>query len=267
LAQKESNVRYAAVVEYHGSDFKGWQTQGGERTVQRCVEQALSEVACDNISIVTAGRTDSGVHATGQVIHFDSTVERTDRAWVMGSNTVLPSDIRLRAAQRVGDDFHARFKAIRRSYRYILLNQSIASAVYRKLVSHEYRKIDVLAMQQAATLLVGENDYSSFRASGCQARSPVRTITKLEIGAAGSWIWIDVVANAFLQHMVRNLAGVLLAIGAGEKPIEWASTVLQAKDRTKGGVTARPEGLYLTKVEYPPEYEINMSVPEPVNFW
>ncbi|HAY45986.1 MAG TPA: tRNA pseudouridine(38-40) synthase TruA [Gammaproteobacteria bacterium] len=260
-------ARYAAVVEYHGSEFKGWQAQDGERTVQRCVEQALSEVAGDSISIVTAGRTDSGVHATGQVIHFDSPVKRTDRAWVLGSNTALPTDIRLRAAQQVGFDFHARFKAIRRSYRYIVLNQPIASAVYRKLVTHEYRSIDVPAMQQAAMLLVGENDYSSFRAAGCQARSPVRTISKLEVGSAGSWIWIDVVANAFLQHMVRNLAGVLLAIGAGEKPVEWATTVLQAKDRTKGGVTARPEGLYLTKVEYPSGYAINMPIPEPVIFW
>jgi tRNA pseudouridine38-40 synthase len=224
-------------------------------------------VAAQAISVITAGRTDSGVHATGQIIHFDSPVERTERAWVMGANTALPFDIRLRAAQRVSDDFHARFKAIRRSYRYIILNQRIASAVYRQLVIHEYRKIDVPAMQHAAEYLVGENDYSSFRASGCQARSPVRTITSLEVASSGSWIWIDVVANAFLQHMVRNLAGVLLAIGAGEELPEWARTVLEAKDRTKGGVTGRPEGLYLTQVEYPQEFAITMSVPEPVRFW
>ena len=255
------------MVEYRGSDFKGWQSQDGERTVQRCVEQGLSNVASQPISVITAGRTDSGVHATGQVIHFDSPVERTDRAWVMGANTDLPFDIRLRAAQRVSDDFHARFKAIRRSYRYIILNQRVASAVYGQLVTHEYRKINVSAMQKATTYLTGENDYSSFRASGCQARSPVRTITKLEVASAGPWIWIDVVANAFLQHMVRNLVGVLLTIGAGEEPVEWANTVLQAKDRTKGGVTGRPEGLYLAKVEYPKEFAIIMPVPKPVRFW
>ena len=139
--------------------------------------------------------------------------------------------------------------------------------MYRQLVTHEYRKIDVLAMQQAAMYLVGENDYSSFRASGCQARSPVRTISRLNVASTGSWIWIDVEANAFLQHMVRNLAGVLLTIGAGEEPVEWARSVLQAKDRTKGGVTGRPEGLYLTQVEYPEEFAITMSVPDPVRFW
>ena len=260
-------MRYAAVVEYRGSEFKGWQSQPGQRTVQGCVEQALSSVANQPISIVTAGRTDSGVHATGQIIHFDSSAERSARAWVMGANGRLPGDVRLSAAQRVGDDFHARFKAFRRSYRYIVFNRNVASAVYRQLVTHEYRDINVPAMQSAAQYLVGEHDYSSFRASGCQAHSPVRTVAQLNVQAQGGWIWIDVVANAFLQHMVRNFAGVLLTIGAGEESVDWARTVLEARDRTKGGITAAPEGLYLTRVEYPSEFGIDMVIPEPVQFW
>ena len=260
-------MRYAALIEYNGTHFKGWQSQREQRTVQGTVEQALSHVADETIQVVTAGRTDTAVHATAQVIHFDSNSQRNERAWVMGANTRLPHDVRIHAAQQVSDEFHARFAALRRSYRYIIYNQRIASALYRNLATHEYRKIELKAMQEAAQALVGEHDFSSFRAAGCQAKSPLRTISRIDLHGQGKWIWFDVHANAFLQHMVRNIAGVLLKIGAGERPVDWVQDLLQVCDRTKGGVTAPPEGLYLTGVGYPEQYGITLDKPSLPTYW
>jgi len=257
-------MRFALGLEYDGSAFHGWQTQtGGVRTVQDCLELALSRVASQPTKVVVAGRTDAGVHAGsggnyGQVVHFDTMVHRPPRAWVLGSNLYLPPDIAVCWAQAVQDDFHARFSACARHYRYIIYNAPTRPALDRTRVTWDHRPLDVLVMTTAARSLVGTHDFSSYRAHGCQAKNPVRTLHRLDVvqeGPQGN-IVIEAVANAFLQHMVRNLVGVLLSIGAGERPPEWARSVLERRDRSQGGVTAPPTGLSLVGVEYPPEFGI-----------
>ena len=260
-------MRFAACVEYLGSRFSGWQAQKQDvRTVQECVELALSKVADEPIKIITAGRTDTGVHATGQIIHFDSTVHRSDFAWVRGGNTHLPKDVRIKWVQTVSDDFHARFSALSRSYRYIIYNHFAHSAIHQDISTFEYRKLDRAAMEEAGKLLIGEHDFSSFRAAGCQAKSPIRTVLDFSLHHKGKWVWFDIKANAFLQHMVRNIAGVLIEIGSGERTVGWMTEVLNYKDRTKGGITALPNGLYLSAVEYPKEFNIP-SEPQLISFW
>jgi len=249
-------MRFAAGVEYDGSRFHGWQSQGDVRTVQDAVEAAFSRVADHAISVVTAGRTDTGVHATGQVIHFDSHAQRSNYSWQRGANSNLPRDVVITWVRPVSDDFHARFSALERAYRYIIYNRPQRSACFCGKVSMEYRPLDLSRMQQAAEHLVGEFDFSSFRAAGCQAHSPVREIRSMELTRELPFIYLDVRANAFLQHMVRNLAGVLMTIGAGEREPLWAREVLQARDRRLGGVTAPPHGLYLTEVVYPDKFDL-----------
>lgn len=260
-------MRFAACVEYLGSRFHGWQAQKQNvRTVQECVEHALSKVADEPIKIITAGRTDTGVHATGQIIHFDSDIQRSDFAWVRGGNTNLPQDVRIQWVQPINDDFHARFSAINRSYRYIIYNHFAHSAVHADISTFEYRKLDAALMRQAGKVLIGEHDFSSFRAAGCQAKSPVRTVLDFALNRQGKWLWFDIKANAFLQHMVRNIAGVLLEIGCGERQVAWMTEVLEHRDRTKGGITALPNGLYLTGVEYPQQFNIP-NHPPLISFW
>lgn len=259
--------RYAACVEYDGSGFSGWQTQQhGVRTVQQTVEQALSRVANESTAIVTAGRTDTGVHATHQIIHFETAVARTNFSWCRGTNRFLDHDVRLLWVTEADSEFHARFSAITRSYRFIIYNAPIASALYRKYSTHEFRPLQVERMQEAAAVLVGEHDFSSFRAAGCQAHSPVRTLHSLRLAQQGPWIWFDVTANAFLQHMVRNIAGCLIDIGSGKRDVNWMGEVLEYCDRTKGGITAPPHGLYLTGVGYPAEFDVPSSE-RSVAFW
>jgi tRNA pseudouridine38-40 synthase len=248
-------MRIAVGVEYDGSNFSGWQYQKhGERTVQEEVEKALSRVANHPVRVHCAGRTDTGVHATGQVIHFDTEAERDERAWVFGANANLPKDVAVLWAKPVSDDFHARFSATRRAYRYVIFTRHVRPTFLAYRVSWHYKELDVARMAEAGKALVGEHDFSSYRAVACQAKSPVRTLHKLEVTRDGPFIFIDLEANGFLHHMVRNIAGVLMAIGDGERPIEWSREVLEARDRTLGGVTAQPYGLYLTEVGYPSEY-------------
>lgn len=243
--------RVALVLEYNGSRYHGWQSQkSGLPTVQQQLEIALSKVANHPVAVVCAGRTDAGVHASHQVIHFDTTVERSERSWVMGANANLPSDISVRWVGNVTEDFHARFSAQSRRYRYVIYNNPIRPALYNQEVTWNYRPLDDRKMARAAQSLVGEHDFSSFRAAGCQANSPVRTIEFLTVNRFSDFVILDVKANAFLHHMVRNISGVLMAIGAGLQHERWVQEVLQARDRASGGVTAPPYGLYFIDVDY-----------------
>lgn len=253
--------RYVLCVEYAGADYKGWQSQKDQKvaTVQGCVERALSVVANETVSVICAGRTDAGVNGTYQIIHFDTYAKRDPRAWVMGTNSNLPADIAIKWAQPVESSFHARFSALERRYRYIILSQDVMPAVLSKGVTWTYKELSLERMKEAAEHLVGEHDFTSYRAVGCQAKSPIRTIKALNIYQTGRLIVIDVTANAFLHHMVRNIAGVLMTIGAGEAETSWSKTVLEARDRREGGITAPPYGLYFVDVKYPEEYELPKS--------
>ncbi|MDH5631933.1 MAG: tRNA pseudouridine(38-40) synthase TruA [Gammaproteobacteria bacterium] len=254
-------MRIAAIVEYCGASFYGWQYQEGSRTVQGEVERAVSFVANETVRVITAGRTDTGVHASAQVIHFDTRAERSQYSWFRGVNAQLPDDIKLRWIDVVDDEFHARFSATGRWYRYVILNRQSAPALLYRRVTHEYRDLDATLMQHGASFLLGRHDFSSYRTVHCQAKSPVREIRKLDVIRQGEFIHIIVYADAFLHHMVRNIAGVLMAIGTGEQPPEWAREVLEMRDRTRGGVTAPADGLYLTRIEYPEHFNIPQLPP------
>lgn len=249
-------MRIALGIEYDGSAYFGWQRQAEGATVQACVEHAISVVANHATRVVCAGRTDTGVHATCQVIHFDTTAMRSDSNWVKGVNANLPHDIRVQWAMPVDEQFHARFSARRRHYRYVILNRPVASAVLQRRVCHESRPLDHNSMQKAALALLGEHDFTAFRAVACQAKSPRREIYRLDVTRSGNCIYIDVEANAFLHHMVRCIAGVLLAIGRGEQPVGWTVDVLASRDRTLSGVNAPPGGLYLVNVSYEPAFSL-----------
>ncbi len=246
-------MRVAIGVQYDGSGFRGWQTQGpGVRTVQACLERALARVADHPVSVTCAGRTDAGVHGLGQVAHFDTGAQRSPRAWVLGGNAHLPADLSLNWACTVPDEFHARFSAQARRYRYLILNRAQRAALWRNRAAYCYRPLDAGRMHAAGQMLIGEHDFSSFRAAECQARHPVRALHVLNVFRQGpDGVVLEVEANAFLHHMVRNIAGVLMAIGAGERPVDWAREVLEQRDRTRAGVTAPAEGLYLLAVRYP----------------
>ncbi len=244
-------MRIALGIEYDGHGFSGWQRQLGVETIQELVEKALSKVANHPVTIICAGRTDAGVHATEQIVHFESDAIRSHYAWVNGCNANLPSQIAVLWATEVSSEFHARFSAYRRRYRYIIYNRRIRPTFLATRTSWIYRPLDVSRMAAAAQHLIGEHDFNAYRAVGCQAKSPVRTLYDLDITRRDEMIFIDIRANAFLHHMVRNIAGVLVAIGGAERPIEWAREVLEQRDRTQGGITASPCGLYLMEVEYP----------------
>ncbi|NMY42828.1 tRNA pseudouridine(38-40) synthase TruA [Pseudomonas sp. WS 5013] len=249
--------RIALGIEYKGARYRGWQRQeSGVPSVQAALEKALSQVAAEPVSLMCAGRTDAGVHASGQVVHFDTRVERPLKAWIMGGNANLPPDISVTWAKVMPAEFHARFKAFARRYRYVIYNDPIRPAHLAEEVTWNHRPLDVARMREAAAHLVGTHDFTSFRAVQCQAKSPVKTVHHLEVIQHGRFIVIDVRANAFLHHMVRNFAGVLMTIGAGEREPGWVVEVLAARDRRAGGVTAHPYGLYLVQVEYPPEFEL-----------
>lgn len=249
-------MRIALGIEYDGSAFSGWQLQDDARTVQGCVEAALSKVADHPVRVTCAGRTDAGVHGIGQVVHFDSEAARSMRSWMFGANANLPKQISVTWAQQVAGDFHARFSAMRRRYRYVILTRPVRPTFLAGRVSWDYRPLDVRRMAEAGAYLLGEHDFSSYRALACQAKSPVRTVYRLDVTRQGELIFIDIEANAFLHHMVRNIAGVLMAVGAGEREPVWAREVLEMRDRTLGGVTAPPYGLYLMEVGYPEQFDI-----------
>lgn len=250
--------RYALGVEYVGAAYRGWQLQAYDNvpTIQAEVERALSVIANHPVQVVCAGRTDAGVNASHQVVHFDSWAERDERAWVLGTNSHLPDDISIKWATKVPGCFHARFSAKERRYRYLIYTSPSRPAILAGGVTWTHRQLDTGRMQEAARHLLGEHDFTSYRAVGCQARSPVREIRTLNVYRSGQLVVIDVSANAFLHHMVRNIAGVLMAVGAGERSPDWALEVLQARDRRKGGVTARPDGLYFVDVRYPDLFKL-----------
>ena len=245
--------RVALCVEYNGSSFNGWQSQKSPEstTVQETLEQVLGEVADHAVSLTCAGRTDAGVHATGQVVHFDYRHERPESAWVRGGNSLLPPQVSIRWARQVSNEFHARFSASARRYRYVIYNHPVKPALLSALVTHFHYPLDAGMMHEAGQLLIGENDFSAFRGAACQSSTPMRNVMALSVARQDEFVIIDIKANAFLLHMVRNIAGVLMEIGEGRKPVAWAGEVLALRDRTLGGVTAVPDGLYLTNVTYP----------------
>ena len=244
-------VRVALGLEYDGTEFSGWQYQSHARTVQGELVRALSRVADHPVEVTAAGRTDAGVHALSQVVHFDSSAVRTERAWVFGANSHASTDLRVLWAREVDDDFHARYSAVSRTYRYLVLEASVRPSLDRNRVCWSRRPLDTVAMQAAAQELVGEHDFAAFRAAECQSRSTVRRVGSLTVERAGPLLAITVRANAFLHHMVRNFAGALIAVGTGDRAPAWVRDVLASRDRTRGGVTAPPQGLYFVAVEYP----------------
>lgn len=254
-------MRFAIGIEYDGSAYNGWQRQQNGVGVQPLVESALTEVADELVEVFCAGRTDAGVHALGQVAHFDTNNTRDERSWLLGANSNLPDDISVIWARRVPDDFHARYSAVARSYRYCILNRAVRSALYRNRAWYVHRPLDAKRMHSGAQLFLGEHDFSAFRAAGCQASTPRRTISAISVTRNENWLTLAITANAFLQHMVRNICGTLLAIGLGEQAVEWAAEVLADKDRTKAGVAAPPHGLTLIRVDYPPEFKL------PIDQW
>jgi len=248
--------RIAFGLEYDGSAFAGWQWQRDRRTIQACVEEAVSKVAAERVDVVCAGRTDAGVHALEQVVHFDTSARREMRSWLLGANTELPEDVRVIWVREVDGEFHARYSAIARFYRYVILNRPMKSALLRRQVTWHYHELDVERMQEAAKHLIGEHDFSSFRAQGCQSKSPRRIMHFIQVRREGERVVIELAANAFLHHMVRNIAGVLMEIGSGKQAPAWAEAVLAARDRKLAGVTAPPDGLYLGGVYYPERFGI-----------
>ena len=260
-------LRLAAGVEYDGSGFYGWQRQRQSPTVQACVEQALSSVANHPLTVHCAGRTDAGVHAFCQVIHFETGAVRSERSWVLGANTALHPGISLLWIREVDSQFHARFSARRRRYRYRILNRWVRPAIARGRVAWCRRPLDAERMDQAAQALLGEHDFSSFRAVGCQARSPVRRVHSVAVKRQADEVVVDIEANAFVYHMVRNIAGSLMAIGCGDRPVDWMEELLALKNRACAGVTAPAEGLYFMAPSYPehPHLPVTESIDFPAN--
>ena len=249
-------MRVALGIEYDGTSYNGWQRQKTGLGVQQRVEEALSVVANQPVEVICAGRTDTGVHASGQVVHFDTDSERTERGWLLGANTNLPDDVNVSWVAPVSDDFHARFSATSRSYRYLILNRLQRSALHRDRAWWVYEPLDAERMHEAAQRLLGEHDFSAFRAAGCQANTAVRTMMDISVSRDGDWITLEVTANAFLQHMVRNIMGTVATVGLGEQSTEWLSDVLESRDRKAGGIAAPAHGLTLVDVAYPEEFGI-----------
>jgi tRNA pseudouridine38-40 synthase len=246
-------MRIALGVEYFGGAFEGWQIQPHGRTVQDALQAALAVIAQAPVEVVCAGRTDTGVHATSQVVHFDTSARRPLEAWVRGVNSHLPASVSVTWAVEVDEDFHARFSAVARHYRYVLLNRRIRPAIQAGRVGWTHGTLDAERMARAARVLIGEHDFTSFRAAGCQAHSPVRTMYGAAVQRQGDYILFDFHANAFLHHMIRNLVGALIQVGKGREPEDWLAHLLVVKDRRQAAPTFAPDGLYLCGVDYPAE--------------
>jgi tRNA pseudouridine38-40 synthase len=244
--------RIALGIEYDGSSFAGWQSQLHATGIQSVVEKGLSVVAAHPVAVVAAGRTDAGVHAVMQVIHFDTPAIRTERAWMRGAVSNMPKEVSILWTREVPEGFHARYSALARRYRYVILNRIPRPALNAQRTAWVREHLDEKRMHEAAQHLVGEQDFSSFRAAQCQARTPIRNMYEISVTRHGELVVLTVFANAFLHHMVRNIAGVLIAIGSGERPVDWSAQVLAYKDRKLGGVTAVPGGLYLAGIRYAP---------------
>ena len=260
-AQDRPVHRIALELEYDGSSFCGWQRQAAPElpTVQDRLEQALSSIVGERIAVFCSGRTDKGVHASGQVVHFDTPIDRGAKAWVVGSNSLLPSAIRVKWAHNVPGDFHARFSAKSRRYLYLLYESRIDSAHFDRYATRVSATLDVRAMHEAGQYLLGENDFSAFRAAGCQSRSPWRAIHWLNVERRNRLVVVDIQANAFLQHMVRNIVGMLLEVGQGAQPPAWAGELLVGRDRTAGAATASARGLFFVRADYPEEFGLPQS--------
>lgn len=243
-------MRIALGIEYDGRPFCGWQSQPDGLTVQDTLQRAVSQIAGDPTSIIAAGRTDTGVHALEQVIHFDALAGRPLSAWVRGVNALLPDSIAVRWAHQVPDEFHARFSAHGRSYRYLLINRAVRSAIHAGKVGWFHAPLNVAAMQAAAQHLLGEHDFSAFRAAQCQARSPIKHLSQLDISIQGEMLMFDITANAFLHHMVRNIVGCLVYVGKGKYSPDWLAEVLDSRKRTLAAPTFAPDGLYLRRIDY-----------------
>ncbi|MBL0165445.1 MAG: tRNA pseudouridine(38-40) synthase TruA [Xanthomonadales bacterium] len=244
-------MRIALGIEYDGTDFHGWQRLSHGPTVQGALEQSLSFVADHAVAVTCAGRTDAGVHARCQVVHFDSDAGRSERSWMLGTNSRLPSTVAVRWAVRADDTFHARYGALGRRYRYSILNRIARPALDARYVTWERQSLDADAMQRAGQVLVGENDFSAFRTIACQARTPFRNVHSIRVVRIDDRIVIDIEANAFLHHMVRNIVGSLLPVGRGEKPEAWIAEVLAGRDRSLAGPTASASGLCFVSPLYP----------------
>ncbi|MBU3023304.1 tRNA pseudouridine(38-40) synthase TruA [Aestuariibacter sp. A3R04] len=257
-------ARIALGIEYDGSTHFGWQRQRNVPSIQGYLENALSVVANKPIGVQCAGRTDAGVHATGQVVHFDFDDERPERAWTMGVNANLPDSVAVTWCKTVDDNFHARFSATHRRYRYIIKNTRLRPAILCGGVTHIYQPLDEKRMHEAAQALLGEQDFTSFRAALCQSKTPFRNVTHVSVSRMGDFVIVDIRANAFLHHMVRNIVGSLIEIGAGEQPVSWIAELLLLKDRTKAAATAKPNGLYLVDVTYPQAMGIPQSTLGPL---
>lgn len=259
-------TRVACRIEYDGSLYNGWQSQPhpGVVTVQDQLELALAEIASAPLRVQCAGRTDTGVHAHAQIIHFDNPIARSSKAWVMGGNACLPQTIRIHWAVPVDGDFHARFSALSRRYRYVIANTQIRPALMQGQLTWHRRSLDASAMHEAAQALLGEQDFSAFRAASCQSRTPMRNVQFIDVSRRGDLVVLEVQANAFLHHMVRNIAGSLLAVGDGRRPREWIAEVLQGRDRTVAAETAPATGLYLVDVEYPAHYGLPVTPYGPI---
>lgn len=255
-------MRIALGVEYNGYGFYGWQAQHGLSTVQGVLETALTQVANEPITLFCAGRTDANVHATGQVVHFDTHAKRHIDAWIWGTNTHLPSSVVVHWAKSVDYSFHARFTAISRRYRYIIYNRPVRPAILSQRVTWHYYPLDVARMNEAARYLLGEQDFSSFRSSQCSSKTAMRCVTECSISRDRDFVILEIEANAFLHHMVRNIVGTLLKIGSGRAEPHWMETVLKAKSRRAAAETAPAEGLYLINVGYPAPYHFPLS-PQP----
>jgi len=261
--------RIALGIEYDGSNFAGWQSQVHACGVQSVVEEGLSVVANHKVEVVAAGRTDAGVHAAMQVVHFETPAMRTERAWMLGAVSNMPKSVSVLWAREVPEGFHARYSALARRYRYVILNRTPRLALNAQRAAWVREHLDENRMHEAAQHLVGEHDFSSFRAAQCQARTPMRHLHEISVTRHGELVVLTVCANAFLHHMVRNIAGVLIAIGTGEQPVDWSAQVLAYKDRKLGGVTAVPGGLYLAGIRYAaalnlpsePEFTVLAAVP------
>lgn len=249
-------VRIALGLEYDGQHFCGWQTQPNGCAVQDVLETALQQIAGEAIKVASAGRTDTGVHALAQVVHFDTNAQRPDSAWVRGVNALLPPNVAVRWAREVAPTFHARFSAQARRYRYLLLNRPTRPALAHGRAGWFHAPLDLERMQHAASQLIGEHDFSAFRAAECQAKTPVRTLTELAIQRQGDYIIFDLRANAFLHHMVRNIVGALVYVGKGKHAPAWLAELLQARDRKLAAPTFAPDGLYLSGVEYEAQWGI-----------
>ena len=256
-------ARFAAGVEYLGTAYSGWQALSGLTTVQATLERGLGRVADHVLTVTAAGRTDAGVHALQQIIHFDTDAERSPYAWLLGTNSNLPDDISLRWVQPVPLTFHARHSAVERSYRYVIHNQRARSALLHGRAAHWPRTLDAEAMHAAAQALIGEHDFSSFRDSQCQSPTAMRNVRRIEVFRRGDFVVLDIAGNAFLHHMVRNITGTLVEVGLGKQPCAWVAEVLAARDRTRAGMTAPAAGLYFVGPQYPAEF----ALPKPPMPW